>query len=643
MARFASLLLCATASPQAVEHAACASPSFIDRSLSGGASLNGLAERTLDLPSALAGGACDHPGGLGTLLEEMGKPQRAAWCRFIRGLSSHTESPGDAFSGSEANALHLQPIIRSGRHDRAAAAGARAATQVRVIALGGSMTAGMGCVESVHAINTAHSPSCAYPARLAKWLALHFGANVEVQNLASGGISTAVSLTSLAMLLGPFGRDVRVPTLLLVDYSVNDNLESSSISRETPARAQEALTGAVEKLVRFVLGKYPHMAVMLLPSYPWHSAVQQSNPSATSSRAVAHAYGLLSMRYSNVVMTHAWASGDAWGPNCTFVPDARPSAPSEGGNRHCQRHPSWRTHQLVADVTFLSVLSLAERTLCASRPLRRHPRKSAWCGETGAAEHVAPVLTPRLRQPISASHVLAEFDVCDAPLSSFVASEAIAGRGAEPRVAQGNFTLFEERRGKPGWITFGPVGSSLDFDLRFGSRPRAIVSFLRGYTADMGVLQVRIVDARDQDGKSLVAAKRKLLPIWSRNRARLRSRRSDGVEATTAAMAQFMVSSKHCGNYACASYMPPHAQFQVNTVADARTTSAAHLAFMPVAVFPTCVYGVLVCARMPITDASLAFVILRAARRAGWFWFARKQHRHHAHRARVREAGGLRM
>ena len=39
------------------------------------------------------------------------------------------------------------------------------------------------------------------------------------------------------------------------------------------------------------------------------------------------------------------------------------------------------------------------------------------------------------------------------------------------RVLEGNWSLYEDRPGKPGFITTGPVNSTIDFDVSFGAVP----------------------------------------------------------------------------------------------------------------------------------------------------------------------------
>ena len=50
-----------------------------------------------------------------------------------------------------------------------------------------------------------------------------------------------------------------------------------------------------------------------------------------------------------------------------------------------------------------------------------------------------------------------------------------------PHVSRGNWTLYADRPGKPGFIFTGPHGSQLTFWLRFGAQPRLVLLYDRSY------------------------------------------------------------------------------------------------------------------------------------------------------------------
>lgn len=61
------------------------------------------------------------------------------------------------------------------------------------------------------------------------------------------------------------------------------------------------------------------------------------------------------------------------------------------------------------------------------------------------------------------------------------------------RVKAGNWSLFADRPGKPGWISEGLTGALIGFDLSFGGTPRASVVYEQGYEG-FGDAEVRMAD-----------------------------------------------------------------------------------------------------------------------------------------------------
>ena len=69
--------------------------------------------------------------------------------------------------------------------------------------------------------------------------------------------------------------------------------------------------------------------------------------------------------------------------------------------------------------------------------------------------------------------------MCEAQRSTFTRGRAIARAAA--RVLSGNWSLYEDRPGKRAWITSGPLGSEIAFDLEFGRAPRVTMVYTRSY------------------------------------------------------------------------------------------------------------------------------------------------------------------
>jgi hypothetical protein len=121
------------------------------------------------------------------------------------------------------------------------------------------------------------------------------------------------------------------------------------------------------------------------------------------------------------------------------------------------------------------------------------------CGATmGAASllNSAPVhLEQRgeLAAPLFAGKHPSLFSVCIHPLSRYSAEKSWTAPGSpNPTVTNGNFTLYADVPGKPGWISSTP-GSTIQFKLRFGLAPKLSISYLRSYEG-FGVGQIEFPD-----------------------------------------------------------------------------------------------------------------------------------------------------
>ena len=68
---------------------------------------------------------------------------------------------------------------------------------------------------------------------------------------------------------------------------------------------------------------------------------------------------------------------------------------------------------------------------------------------------------------------------CERPLSSFTAGGSTASADAVDVVSDG-WRLFEDRPGKPGWISESP-NATISFPQRFGPSPRIVISDLKSY------------------------------------------------------------------------------------------------------------------------------------------------------------------
>lgn len=146
--------------------------------------------------------------------------------------------------------------------------------------------------------------------------------------------------------------------------------------------------------------------------------------------------------------------------------------------QNCGSHPGARVHTLIGHVVLASVLHVM--SLLAAG----HQDPSAASSESRRASLPAPVATAAARQKNA---------MCRDPLSLFA-----DWRTNGVRVVKGNWSYYEDRPGKPGWIVQAAAGAAIDFPLAFGTQPTAVLSYMRGYDADLGEVRVSMHDVSPQ-------------------------------------------------------------------------------------------------------------------------------------------------
>mmetsp|Transcript_98148 Transcript_98148/g.263787 ORF Transcript_98148/g.263787 Transcript_98148/m.263787 type:complete len:261 (+) Transcript_98148:1-783(+) len=128
-----------------------------------------------------------------------------------------------------------------------------------------------------------------------------------------------------------------------------------------------------------------------------------------------------------------------------------------------KNHPDWMGHQLVADV----IAGVWDKVLEKS------------CANADTDSHVWP------SAPFNKEEELALFPSCRHPMSWFSAFESIKPHSKVPQPSYlDGWRLFEDRPGKPGWISETPSVNSraiMRVPLKFGPEPKLAVTFLRSY------------------------------------------------------------------------------------------------------------------------------------------------------------------
>ena len=105
---------------------------------------------------------------------------------------------------------------------------------------------------------------------------------------------------------------------------------------------------------------------------------------------------------------------------------------------------------------------------------------------------------PSAAQPLNNEDALAAFRGCDRPLTTWSAAQAMAAvsslstrASAVVPVSTGSWSLVEDVKGKPGWIS-NTSGSELFFPLRVGHQPKVVITFLRTYTRPGGSISLSL-------------------------------------------------------------------------------------------------------------------------------------------------------
>ena len=322
----------------------------------------------------------------------------------------------------------------------------RAARRVRAVVIGGSVAAGSWCDDLKHGLR---GTKCAFTSRFGDWMRCHYAhRQLDVANRARGGVTTAAALPLLPSMVRVYDdmNKEAIADWLLIDFSANDAAFGYYYGGDSElAPSKRPVAAATEVMLRYLTSEYPKLALLVIES---------SCKPAYSSRAhewVARHYGVPYLPYAQALKRDVGCSAQAWHTS------------------HGHVHPLWDTHVNLAEM-------LAEwwRAFSASLPTSEDERERA-APPTKVDEHEElPYLT-------SAS-ARAVFAICRSAVTVYDAHEAYAARGASPHgVTSRGWTLYEDRPSKPGWITSGPQGASIQFNLAFGKTPRLLLLYEAGY------------------------------------------------------------------------------------------------------------------------------------------------------------------
>jgi hypothetical protein len=209
------------------------------------------------------------------------------------------------------------------------------------------------------------------------------------------------------------------------------------------------------------------------------------------------------------------------------------------------KHPDYRGHIYVASAVRSLLRAWAIDPLLHGHDRGARARTRARTGDSAgagwpprlgrAAAAARSDESSLLPAPVSPPALLAQFALCSHPISVYSSAawwkrlgrrrggglatarihrnssslqrSAWRSRDGEGNVTvtRGSWSLDEDRKGKPGWISTGPNGSTIEFTVRFGKTPRLTFMYVQGYE---GFGRVAIgfapVGSRDSNGKTKI-------------------------------------------------------------------------------------------------------------------------------------------
>eukprot|EP00929_Paragymnodinium_shiwhaense_P103163 TRINITY_DN66479_c0_g1_i1.p1 TRINITY_DN66479_c0_g1~~TRINITY_DN66479_c0_g1_i1.p1 ORF type:complete len:588 (+),score=78.69 TRINITY_DN66479_c0_g1_i1:170-1933(+) len=332
---------------------------------------------------------------------------------------------------------------------------------IHVMELGGSFSAGEGCEKG-----SIHGRSCAWTERARQLLAASF------PNTSFNWISKARRATTSAGFLTGLGPMLKLlaaqPDLIFLELLINDAKQGMHVSSHINASDDDVRRGAFEALVRGLQQRLPNaQIIVVLGACPECIARRRIHAD------IAYHYRLPTIDYARMTSKHNKVGNISreapdWLWPQTIVPAKAPGVKwtgfmpeylSERKRIMGPGHPPWTVHEKLSQIVGYALLKLLEEQ----------------CSQPPAAVGFWP------RRSFVSPAVLSGFPTCFSPSTHYSAVEAFsnpAKQAVVPTVNSGNWRLFEDRAGKPGWIATEP-GSTLWFPVRLnqqGERYSHVVS-----------------------------------------------------------------------------------------------------------------------------------------------------------------------
>eukprot|EP00929_Paragymnodinium_shiwhaense_P095112 TRINITY_DN56084_c0_g1_i1.p1 TRINITY_DN56084_c0_g1~~TRINITY_DN56084_c0_g1_i1.p1 ORF type:complete len:532 (+),score=74.45 TRINITY_DN56084_c0_g1_i1:273-1868(+) len=343
---------------------------------------------------------------------------------------------------------------------------------INVVEFGGSFSMGEGCEQP----QRRHGQACAWPARTQDWLNQAFpGAKFRWWKKSRRATTSSSFLTGLGALVNSLPEK---PDLVFIELLMNDARQALQASHFVNASLDDLKRGAFESLVRATHEALPGAQLVVITG-ACPGCFERSHIHTD----VAKHYGLTVVDYARMAFKHnklGNTSSEApdwlWpqqGGNAKEAgvkwPGFMPEYLTQGKRHMVPHHPPWPVHVKVMQVIAYTLLKMLHKQCLAPSSQR------AFWPPTS--------LTP---QPI-----LSVFPSCLQPATFISAAASFANTTKEadvqPVVKSGNWRLFEDRVGKPGWIA-SEAGSTIKFPIKVDPHGEkdahtVTISWLTSYTS----------------------------------------------------------------------------------------------------------------------------------------------------------------
>eukprot|EP00929_Paragymnodinium_shiwhaense_P013370 TRINITY_DN121231_c0_g1_i1.p1 TRINITY_DN121231_c0_g1~~TRINITY_DN121231_c0_g1_i1.p1 ORF type:complete len:598 (-),score=78.00 TRINITY_DN121231_c0_g1_i1:735-2528(-) len=327
----------------------------------------------------------------------------------------------------------------------------RSGERVNIMELGGSFTTGEGC----HSGETS-ATSCAWPARVYRWLQKAFPQTTFAWwHKARRSTTSAGFLTGLGPLLKTLPDR---PDIVFLDLLINDAKEPMRGLRTINVSKPQVQRGAFEALVRSLREQLPGVQIIVfLDGCPECLRVKKIHLEvAAHYRLPVIDYAAMVSKYNKGGRTGGDAPDWLWPQKRgskpgTQWPGFEPKYVGLPHERMTTSHPPWTVHEKISQVVAYSWVKMLEQACNLQQPVQQY-----WPSTT-----------------FMPAHVLGAFPTCASPVSYYSAATAFAeetrATSALPTVVSGDWQLFEDRKGKPGWIATKP-DATIRFPIQVDTR-----------------------------------------------------------------------------------------------------------------------------------------------------------------------------